>query len=228
MKTSVFLFNNTLQSLVTITGLCLVFFLGSCKKDTKTEGTARITFVNAVSTSIPQDLYQGQVKVSSRSIGFGQNTGSITAASRKPIYLTNYGTQVTTKGISINIPAGTSYTYFYTHKKENNSLTILEVQDDTKNLQGKAKVRFANLNNFLSGGITIKDNSGTVIYTNLMHNEISSYVVLDPAAILNIAYKGTAVPVILTDAKLTGGKNYTVWFSGNGSGKVDYHLIVQD
>lgn len=210
-----------------------VISASSCKKDTVDNepivyGDAKLRVVNAVPGSNAQDFYQGDTKVSTTPIAFGEVSPYLTIkAGNSIISYRNTGTTTVTANASLGLYTNDSYTIFYVNNGSGSG-AIIGFQDDlVAPATGKAKVRFVNIGLALTNVIDVKIAGGASLATGLQYGRGTTYSTIDANTELS-AGLGTLTPVSVPASTFQSGKTYTVWFEAVNSTTINYHVIQQN
>lgn len=208
--------------------------LYSCKKIKQEEpvlGDTKIRVVNTVVGSTPQDVYQNETKVSTTSVGYGQNTDYLTIQGGKSstIALKNEGTQSISFSSVASPYANVSYTIFYYTNPNGFGAFAGFIDENLAVPTGKIKVRFMNLGSVLSNNINISvTDGGGPVTSGLAYGYLSAYNTVDPTSSLTVNVIGSTDTKVIPASTFQAGKIYTIWFDAITPTTVNYHVVAQN
>ncbi|MGF1925309.1 MAG: DUF4397 domain-containing protein [Bacteroidia bacterium] len=204
--------------------------LVACKREEEIiDGNAKFRLVNAFQGSQSQDFYQGDTKISTTAIAYGEASDYLTVkAGASTVAFKSANTQDVSASGSIGINNDISYTVFYAK----NSTGVGEItgypETNTAPPAGKAGVRFVNLGAALTSAVLVSFSTGEPITNSLGFGNITGYAVLDPTAELKFSLLGSVNSAIIPAATFQGGKLYTVWFDAANTTTAQYHVVAQN
>ena len=174
-------FNKKTASIFSMLAVATIL-ISSCKNDDPEPvvyGSAKIRVVNAVNGSSAQDFYQGNTKMSTTAVAYGEFSSYLTiSAGNSTISFKNAGTTTTTVSQNIGAYTDASYTAF-TASNSAGGVQIVGFEDDTVvPASGKAKVRFVNLGPAFNNTINVTATSGAIV-TGLQLGFASAYSTVD-------------------------------------------------
>jgi len=218
-----------------LTMICLgLILISSCKKDEPEDivyGNAKIRVVNTVPNSAAQDFYQGEAKISTSSVTYGNSSDYLTVkAGKSTVSFRNSGTTTVSAVGTIGANTDGVYTLFYYTNGNGGGEVDGFADDNTAPATGKARVRFISLglafNNTLS--VSYTGLAGTSIVSGLAYGNVSAYNSIDPNVDLSVVVLGSASTTVIPGNNFVAGKNYTVWFDAASSTSANYHVILQN
>ena len=214
-----------------------ILLLASCSKKNEPQpepvGAAKVRFVNTVRGSLAQDFYVNGVKKSTLPAAYGEASAylEITSGSNAFKFYDAGTTTVKAESQAYSVPIGFNVTTFY-YQGSNGLFGAFAIGDDmSAPAAGKAKVRFYNLNSFLTPttGITISVvGQTTPLIPSLVYGDLNAtYYAVDPGAKFTLTAAGvTNAPQL--DGGIIAGKNYTIWIDGGSSAELTGHVILQN
>jgi len=212
--------------------VALATMLSSCKKedDVIVYGNAKFKLVNAVQGSATQDFYQGDTKINTTALDYGETSDYLTVkAGNSTVSFKSATNQMVSASGNIGVNTDVNYTVFFAK----NAIGTNEITGYPELVAtppaGRAGVRFVNLGGNLTSAILVSLATGGPITTNLNFGAITDYAVLDPSvehkfSLINTPTISTAIPV----GTFQAGKLYTVWFDSSNSTTAQYHVVVQN
>lgn len=234
MKISMLLSSKAWMAFViSITGLLL---LSSCGKDDditpEPVGPAKVKYVNTVQGSASQDLYVNDTKKSTEPVAYGNASAYLDITSGVNVFKVQDAGTTTVNATSqaYQIPIGIYFSIFY-HKLGTGAYTAFAIEDNmSAPTAGKAKVRFFNLNSFLSTSTPISISTvgqTEILVPKLEYGQASIYFEVNPGAQFTFTATGvTSAPVF--NGGIVAGKNYTIWIDGASATSLAGHAILQN
>lgn len=229
MKT---IFNKRSIYLLMMIGLTTAI-ISSCKKDDDVDNTpvvfgdAKLMAVNAVQGSTAQDVYQGDTKISTTAVTYGNTTGYITVkGGYSTISFKNTGSTTINTSRNVGFATGSSSTIYY-YSNGSGSVLAGEVADDlTVPAAGKASVTFLNLGVGLNNTVNVNiASSGALLISGLAFQTLSSTKIIDANTDLNFNVVGVTTASTIPGSTFQSGKIYTVWFDAASSTSANYHVV---
>ena len=211
--------------------LLLIATLISCKNKEPDVviGNSKFRLVNAVQGSVAQDFYQGDTKISTSAIAYGESSDYLTVkAGSSTITFKGSATQEVSATASVGLNTGVNYTVFYTKTTTGGGEIIGYPETDGVPPAGKAGVRFANLGATLSTAVVVNLGNGDPLTNSLPFGNITAYAVLDPSVELKFSLVGSTNSAIIPAATFQSGKLYTVWFDASNTTTAQYHVVTQN
>ncbi|RYF13024.1 MAG: DUF4397 domain-containing protein [Flavobacteriales bacterium] len=227
-----FINNLKTNTLIAIIGISLIS-LSSCKKDNVNNdpiefGDAKLKVVNAVQGSASQDFYQGDTKLSTTPIAFGESSPYLTVkAGNSVISYRNTGTTTATATSSLGVYTNDSYTIFYVSSATGAGSIVGFPDDLVAPATGKAKLRFVNLGAALNNTINVSLAGGTALVTGLQYGRSTTYGVIDANTALTANVLGSAT-ISIPGSTFQSGKIYTIWFDAASTTTINYHVVEQN
>jgi hypothetical protein len=218
-----------------LTMFCMITVLiSSCKKNDDTYepvvyGDANIRVVNTVSGSNAQDFYQGDTKLSTTAIAYGENTPSIKLkAGNSIISLKSTGTTTTTTSSNTLLETNINYTFFYYTNLGGAAQFNGLIDNNAAPATGKVKVRFLNLGSALNNTLNISITGGSVVVTGIGFANATDYYSLDANSSLDFTVLSSGITGNIPGTNFVSGKIYTVWFDAATSTTAKFHIIQQN
>ncbi|SFG76480.1 DUF4397 domain-containing protein [Pedobacter insulae] len=217
--------------LLLITILSTTLFL-SCKKNEDeviVYGDAKFKVVNAVQGSSAQDFYQGDTKVTTTAVAYGEVSDYLTVkAGTSTISFKTAGTQTVNASNTVGANTDINYTLFYVNNLNGSGEIIGFADSNAQPASGKAHVRFLNLGGVLTNAINISVNSGQELLTGLAFGKISNYGAIDANVDLKFSLVGSVSSTVIPGSSFQSGKTYTVWFDAANTTTAQYHIVAQN
>jgi hypothetical protein len=207
--------------------------ISSCKKldnEAVVYANARVRVINAIAASSSQDFYQGDNKISTIPVSYGNYSSSYLTIAGGPsvVSFRNSGSGNVTVTKTIGAEENASYSiYLYTNSA--GTADIAGFYDDPAlPAAGKAKIRFINFGFSLNNSLNITyAGSGTVIVGNL-GNVSSSYYAIDANTDLGVTVIGSPTTGLIAGSNFASGKIYTVWFDSATSSTANFHVVAEN
>lgn len=210
----------------------LMAVMSSCKKDNDEvviQGDAKVRVVNSVQGSSPQDFYQGDTKISTSAVAYGEASPYYTVkAGSSTLAFKNTTTVSTTASTNVSIGQNAMVTVFYYADGTGATKVDGVADDNTAPASGKARVRFINLGASFNNGINVVTAASSALVNGLNYQSSSSYYSIDANTALAVNIIGSATITTIPGATFQSGKNYTVWFDAANTTTANYHVIVQN
>lgn len=202
----------------------------SCKKEEVIiEGNAKFRLVNAVQGSPAQDFYQGETKISTTAISYGQVSESLTVkAGNSTVSFKDTGTQNLSASGLTGVSNNEVYTVFYIKNNSGAGQITGYPEINAVPPSGMAGVRFVNLAVGLTSGLIVNFSNGDVLTNTLDFGIRTDYAVINPTAELKFSLVGAVNSTIIPAATFQSGKLYTVWFDATSATTAQYHVVVQN
>lgn len=210
--------NRATKSMLTVFALTGLVAFSSCSKDdenTTVNPDATVKIVNTLPDAGSVDVYNGDNKLNSTAIGFGEATGYLNVAKGKATY--NFKATVngnTVLSSPLEFKSG-NYSVFATGVTgENTTVTILTEDNLDAPASGRAKIRFVHTSsdaptvNFLVGDSLLNSNVGYKAASAFKEMPAGTYTVK-----LNNATSGQTA-ITKDGVVLQAGKIYTVVAQG--------------
>ncbi|MEE1944116.1 DUF4397 domain-containing protein [Pedobacter sp. KR3-3] len=212
-----------------LVAICMVaVLLSSCKKnDTPViaTGDAKIKVVNTVSNSNAQDFYQGNNKLTSTPVAYGESSDYLKASGgvSNVVSFRDKDGGPTKASYSTSLTPNVAYTVFYFSDPSGTSQIIGLDDDNTAPATGKAKIRFMNIvyNNTLNIAVT----GGNAVMNPLQYGYVSNYNLVDAGVSLTISAVGGTTTAVIPTTAFESGKVYTVWIDGSISTSIVAHIV---
>lgn len=210
-----------------------VAVMSSCKKLDSTPivyANAQARVVNTISTSSPQDFYQGDSKLTTSSVAYGNNSSSYLTIGGGPsiVSFRNTGSGTITVSKSIGVEEGVYYSiYLYTNGSGNADIAGF-YDDTTAPASGKAKVRFINFGFSLNNSLNITNSGTGALISGNLGNVSSSYYAIDANTSLGVTVIGSPTTAIIAGSNFVSGKIYSVWFDAASASTVNYHIVTEN
>jgi len=210
----------------------LAILISSCKKDDDQDivyGDAKVRVVNAVPGAAAQNFFQGDTKVNTTPVAYGESSGYLTIkAGASSISFRNNTTSTVSATDNLSVDTDVNFTAFY-YANGSGDGQIASIKDDnTAPATGKARIRFINLSGVFSNSVAVKTLADIAVINPINSGGVSSYVSVDANVDLLTYVVGSTNFTTITGASLTAGKVYTIWFDATNATTVQYHLIQQN
>lgn len=210
----------------------LMAVMSSCKKDNDeiiVQGDAKVRVVNTVQGSSPQDFYQGDNKISTSAVAYGEASNYYTVkAGSSSLLFKNASSSTTTASTNVSIAQNAMVTVFYYADGSGATKVDGVADDNTAPASGKARVRFINLGASFNNSINIVTATSTALVSGLNYQNSSSYYSIDANTSLAVNVIGSATITTIPGTTFQSGKNYTIWFDAANTTTANYHVIVQN
>jgi hypothetical protein len=212
--------------------LMLAVLVSSCKKDDTQEivyGDAKVRVVNAIPGSNPQNFFQGEAKVTTTAVGYGESSNYLTIkAGTTAISFRNSTTGAVSVADNLGVGTDVVFTAFY-YANSSGAAQIAKIQDDnTAPATGKIKVRFINLGNVFTNSVAVKTTADVAVINPIAYGGVSAYVTADANVDLLTYTVGSINFTTIPGASLQAGKVYTIWLDAANVTTVQYHIIQQN
>jgi hypothetical protein len=205
-------------SLIAFFALALSFT--SCKKDA---GTSYIQFTNASETSSPLDFYIDDTKKNTTALAFNQSTSYFSLKSGEHTATIKVAASgVTTMGFNITATPNLYYSVFYFE-----GAAVAYQDDQTAPANGKARVRFINLNVALLANTDFGITGGSKLVNALIARTNSDYYDVAPGATFSVYTAGTTTELINIPTTIQSGHIYTIYLSGLDQGSLKATVLLQ-
>lgn len=203
--------------------LLITLCITSCSKKADTTGTSYIQFTNAAESASPMDFYVNNKKENDASLTYNQSTNyfSVSSVSQSAI-IKSTASGATLASITINPQTGAYYSVFYI-----DGSTIAYQDDVTAPQSGKAKIRFINLNEGLTGTTDFSVSGGSKIASALIQLVASDYYQVDPGTTFSANTTGDTTSLISIPTTVQAGHIYTIYLSGINAGTLKATVILQ-
>jgi hypothetical protein len=210
--------NRATKTMLTTFAFAGLVAFSSCSKDddnTTVNPDATVKIVNVLPDAGAVNVYNGESKLNSTNIGFGEATGYLSVAKGDATFdFKGTLNGNTVLSVPVKFVNGT-YSLFATGKTSDNTTTGVLVKDDFGNtVEGKAKIRFVHVSpnaptvNFLLNDSLLNSGAAFKTATDFKEMAAGTYTVK-----LNDATSGTTV-ISKSDVVLQAGKVYTVVAEG--------------
>jgi hypothetical protein len=204
----------------------------SCKKlddEPIVYGDAKFRIVNAVQGSAAQDLYQGDTKITTSAIAYGEASGYLTVkAGNSTISFRSGGGQTVNAINSVGVNTNDSYTVFYTSNLNGSGEITGYTDNNTVPAAGKIHIRFLNLGGVLTNAINISYSDGRTLFNGLGYKNVTEYGVIDANTELKFSLVGGANSTVIPGSSFQAGKTYMVWFDAANTTTAQYHIVAQN
>lgn len=225
-------FTNRKSASILTMFVILLAVTSSCKKDNDpviVQGDAKVRVVNAVQGSNPQDFYQGDTKITTTAVAYGESSSYLTVKSgTSTISFKNTSSTTTTASSNVSIALNANVTVFY-YTDGSGAIKVDGIADDnTTPATGKARVRFINLGASLANAINIFSTNSTALINGLNFQNSSAYTSIDANTSLTASVVGSTAVASIPGSTFQAGKVYTIWFDAATTTSVNYHVIVQN
>lgn len=205
----------------------MIILLSSCLKDNDPVVTGPLTYqvINAAPGSVEQDFYVSNKKANVAPIAFAAPAVQITGISGySNVTFANAGSSIGNATLDVFLTPNTVFNIFYASIPDGQVRIFGYQNDQNKSASNRIKVRFLHLAANIGGSIDISNAAGSVA-SDVQFAREYSYIELDAGSSLNATVNGSLQPVSIDGGSLSGGNNYTIWFSWDASGDVNYHII---
>lgn len=208
--------------------LAFATILTSCLKDNEPVIVGPLTYqvINAVPGSTGQDIYQGNQRLNTAAINFGDPTLTVTGISGySSLSFANSGTTVVNAYTETFLTAGSVFNMFYSDTPAGQQRIFGYQNNQTKPASTKVKLRFIHLANGVPSNLNVTNSSGGTVLADIQFSREYSYVELDALSNLIATVNGSLETTPISGSDFIGGNNYTIWFSAASASKVNYHVI---
>jgi hypothetical protein len=203
--------------------LLITLYIASCSKKADTTGTSYIQFTNAAEAASPMDFYVSNKKENDASLTYNQSTNYFQVSSvSQSATIKSTASGSTLASITINPQTGAYYSVFYI-----DGSTVAYQDDLTAPQSGKAKVRFVNLNEGLTGTTDFSVSGGAKIASALSQFEASGYYQVDAATTFSANTTDDTTSLISIPTTIQAGHIYTIYLSGINAGTLKGTVILQ-
>jgi hypothetical protein len=210
--------------------LCLstIVLLSACVKKNETPtGEAHVRFVNAIPDLGNQDVYINTNRTVN-SIGFGTQTAYVNyTAGINALSIANAGTSTSNLTYNFGSSIGDYATVFFFRNLTGDLVSGGIVDNMTAPPAGKARVRFVNVDNFLSDSFKVTITGGATLFESLIFSTASQYYDVDPGTSFTATAKTVTTPTVM-NYTLQAGKIYTIWLSGASTTELNAYPFVQN
>lgn len=214
--------------------LCFVAILftmvfTSCLKtelEPEVQGPLTLRVINAAQGSSPQDFYQGNTKLNTLPIVYGEQSTVVAGKSGyNRLVFTNTGSTTANAIIDVALLSSSVSNVFLI--KNNAGIYEINGYDLEKSLPpaGKIKVKFLHLGSTLSGKINVNYATGGVVQSDIEYSAGSPYILMDAGTDLTANVVGVLQTINIDGSLMTAGNNYTIWFDAASSNLPKYHII---
>lgn len=204
----------------------------SCRKTDEepiVEGELKFKVVNAVEGSTPQDFYQNDVKITTKSIAYGEVSDRLTLQSGTSQLLTkNSGSQEVTSSGSVRLYKDVNYTVFFIKNLAGNFEVVGYPADNVLPPTGRAGLRFLNLGRHLKQNLRISLASGSVTQTGLAFGYHTNYGSFDPSQEIRFSVGDATTYGTIPSGTFEANKIYTIWFDSTDETTVKYHVVQEN
>jgi hypothetical protein len=215
--------------LLTLLSTTLFF---SCKKlddEPIVYGDAKFRVVNAVQGSAAQDLYQGDTKISTTAVAYGEASAYLTVKAGNSTISFRSGSGQTVNAInSVGVNTNESYTVFYTSSLSGSGEIVGYTDNNVAPAAGKVHLRFLNLGGVLTNAINISYSDGRTLFNGLGYKNVTEYGVIDANTELKFSIVGGANTTVIPGSTFQAGKTYMIWFDAANTTTAQYHVVAQN
>ena len=215
--------------LLTLLSTSLLF---SCKKiddEPIVYGDAKFRVVNAVQGSAAQDFYQGDTKINTSAIAYGESSAYLTVkAGNSTISFRSGGGQTVNAINNVGVNTNESFTVFYTSNLNGAGEIVGYLDNNVTPAAGKIHLRFLNLGRVLTNAINISDGNGNSLLNGLGYGIVSEYGVIDANTELKFSLVGGVTSTVIPGSSFQAGKTYIVWFDAANTTTAQYHIVAQN
>ncbi len=192
-------------------------------------GNAKFRLVNAFQGSAAQDFYQGDTKISTTAVAYGEVSEYLTLkAGASTVAFKVATTQNVSASQAIGINTDVNYTVFLAKNSMGGAEITGYPETNSSAPAGKAGVRFVNLGGGLTSALIVSFSTGEPLTNSLAFGSITGYAVLDPSVELKFSLVGAANFSTIPAATFQSGKLYTVWFDATNTTTAQYHVVTQN
>lgn len=220
-----------------ITKMMVIAFVAStiflsCKKNDDeviVYGNAKFKLVNAAQGSSAQDFYQGDTKINTTAIAYGETSEYLTLkAGSSTVSFKSAADQTVSATQNIGVNTDVNYTVFYVKNSSGSGEITGYPESNAQPPTGKAGVRFVNLGASLTNAIIVSFNSGEPLTSALSFGNSTNYAVVDPTVDLKFSNVGSTTSTVILGSSFQAGKLYTVWFDAADATTAQHHIVVQN
>lgn len=204
----------------------------SCKKNDDeviVYGNAKFKLINAAQGSVAQDFYQGDTKINTTAVAYGESSDYLTLkAGSSTVFFKSAVDQTVSATGNIGINTDVNYTVFYVKNSIGSGEITGYPESNAQPPAGKAGVRFVNLGAILTNALTVSFNNGEPLTTALSFGNSTNYAVIDPSVDLKFSTMGSTTSTVILGSSFQAGKLYTVWFDAANATTAQHHIVVQN
>lgn len=213
----------------------VAILISSCKKNDDTYepivyGDANIRVTNTVSGSNSQDFYQGDTKLTTTAVAYGETSSLLKLkAGNSVISFKNTGTTSNTASFNAGLETNVNYTVFYYTNQAGTGIITGAGDDTVTPAAGKIKVRFANFGSVLNNTLNVSIAGGASILTGLGFGNITNgYATIDASSNLDFTVLNSGITASIPNTNFASGKIYTIWFDAANTTTAKFHIIQQN
>ncbi|HEY9534648.1 MAG TPA: DUF4397 domain-containing protein [Mucilaginibacter sp.] len=205
-----------------------VLFSACVKKKNEVTGTTHVRFVNAIQNSYTQDVYVNNALVYGAKLTEGNQSPYIDyTAGLSNVAISNTGTTNANILFTYGTTIGEYSTVFF-FQDFDHILVAGGIKDDmTAPPEGKARVRFVNVDNYSITSFKMDIAGGSNLFQSLVFATASQYFDVDPGTKFTATALSVKDPVTI-DINPQAGKIYTIWIGATSSEDLQAHAFIQN